>query len=56
MLILTFSSQYLGWYKSEEIATPVDIPLKKETGPDCKLHLGDEPKYMKGEVIHVANS
>ena len=55
-LILTFSSQYLGWYKSEEIATPVDILLKKETGPDYKLHLGDEPKYMKGEVIHVANS
>ena len=56
MLILTFSSQHLGWYKSEEIASAEDILLKKETEPDWKLHLGDKQKYMKGQDIHIAKS
>ena len=33
-----------------------DILLKEGTEPDCKVHLGDEQKYIKGQVIHVAKS
>ena len=29
---------------------------KKETEPDCKVYLGDEQKYIKGQVIRVAKS
>ena len=30
-----------------------DILLKKGTEPDCKIHLGYETKYMKGQIIHT---